>query len=416
MELHQKSFSIQKLYSVMTIAFVLISMSCNSVLINDEDNTNDAVSPTLNGAPVEASLNIYQSEDLSNLCAFDDCEKTTITLPDSHRVDLESTDEFTCAFNTDPNATTQFVLHHPKNDINGLDLKFSKEDLFFLAWVSLRYQINPHFLVGVMLQESYGNCAAVSFADAEGCFQITNYYGRLQLQQSYGERVLDWFWNESPNGYYPDSIFIPQLTWFGEQPDDEQFRMTLDPQSPSIFGTDVSSVVNFQFGSIASALYFHWQEYFLYFNYSSTRGTVEELIANDPSEKAKLMAAAYNGGIGRLANSLKNYGESYALGLQDESETYRLRVTDYCAELQASDQTYNVSYNRDEMDYIIDLLSYTYPSDSQIDWSGLKDNLHETFFSNDDSITLLDDIKAVIFYISTYDPDLAPEFADDVAL
>lgn len=397
---------------IFILLFSISLIACNEFFTAGESDSTSSENPIITGSPSDASLAIYESADLNQLCVYDDC--TSVELPDGYIVSASADESDYCAFNDNPNATTQFVLHKPTDSSNGLDLLLSREDLFFLAWVSLRYKINPHFLVGVMIQESFANCAAVSYADAEGCFQITNYYGKLQLQQSYPNRVLDWHWNDSPEGYYPDSIFINPVTWFGESPSTDQFRMTLDPISGFVLSVDVSSVVNFNFGAIGSALYYNWQENFLYFNYSSSRDTVLDIIDSDPEQKAKMMAAAYNGGIGRLASSLNTYGESYAVGLQTETQDYLEYVAEHCVEYQSGSNTFSVSYNRDEVEYIIDLLSYTYPADSEIDWDGLKTSVNETFFPNDETINLVDDVKALIYYISTYDPLLAPEFAEDV--
>lgn len=394
---------------------LLIFSSCDEYFLQIEPDDETQTTQDVSGTPADFSQSIYESSNLSDLCDDDVCESDYETIPESFKEIYDEDEPNICAFDYDPNETSQILVTKEPNGVNGLNLLFSKEDLFFLAWASMRYQINPHFLMGVMAQESYGNCAAVSSADAEGCFQITNYYGRLQLQQSYAERVLNWYWNDSPNGYYDDSIFIDPLTWFGEDPETDQLRMTLDPSSSIVLGTDVSSVVNFNFGVIGSAMYYFWEQYFLYYNYSSTRGTTTNLIDNFDEEKASLMAAAYNGGIGSLVNNLKKFGNNYLDGMPTETQDYVPNVLSYCEGFQNGSDKYTTTYYSEEIDYIIDLLSYTYDESLGIDWEGLKAEIQENFFATeDDKLSFVDDVKALIYFISTYDPALAPVWPEDI--
>lgn len=379
----------------------------------DEEPTPSGPTTSIGGQPSSHSLSIYQTSNLGELCVFSDCQTDIQPLPASHKTIYQDRQK-TCAFDYDPNQSSQLLIRQRITATSGLKLHFSKEDLFFLAWASMRYQINPHFLMAIMAQESAGNCAAVSYADAEGCFQITNYYGRLQLQQSFANRVLNWHWNENPDGYYDSNLFINQTTWFGEVPVSEQNRMTLDPASAQVLGTSVSSVVNFHYGVIASALYFHWEQYFLHHNYSSTQDLVGSLIHDDENQKAGLMAAAYNGGISALAQSLKSKGENYLQDMSFETEDYFERVLNYCVDFQDGSNLQQATYHWDEVEYLLDLLAMTYDPELEIDWDQLKDHLKDDFFSDTKQLNFIDDGKALIYYISTFDPALAPVWPDDV--
>jgi hypothetical protein len=402
-----------RLWRVFFPLVFLALTNCEAILaklIIDEINDNGQTSE-INGDPSPYAQEIYDSKNLNDLCLDSDCEPTFDPIPDSWIDNFDPETDEICGFDYNPNATSQFLIRYQNDGVNGLNLLLSKEDLFFMAWASMRHHINPHFLVGVMAQESYGNCAAVSSAGAEGCFQITTYYGRLQLEASYPERVADWFWADQ-SGYYPDTIFIDPLTWFGEEPETDQFRQTLDPTNASVLGTAVSSVVNFPFGVIGSGLYYNWEQNFLYNNYASLNDTVGDVVV-EPGEKAVLLAAAYNGGIGRLTDSLTLYGTEYLAGMDSETQDYVEGVTDYCIGFQAGSQTYDTTYSADDVEYLIDLLSQTYPAD-QTDWSSLKSTIHATFFADVDELRFSDDIKALIYVISTYDVTLAPEIPEDV--
>ncbi len=368
--------------------------------------------PNVSGEPSYYSQEIYESVDLTVLCTADECQPEYPVLSDDYNEYYDSEVPAVCAFDDNPNQTSQFILHKDPEGVNGLKLLMSKEDLFFLAWVSMRYQVNPHFLLGVMSQESYGNCAAVSYANAEGCFQITNDYGRAQLEESYEDRVNNWYWADDPSGYYPDSVFVNSTDWFGEEPETEQYRMTLDPSSASVLGVDVSSVVNFNFGVIGSALYYNWEQYFLYNQYSSLRTTVKNIISSQEEAKASLMAAAYNGGISRLTSSLQSYGSNYLNGMAYETQDYVGKVLDYCEGFQEGSSWYTASYTADNLDSLIDLLALTYDASLEIDWDSLKQDIRDNFFSGQDELTLVDDMKALIYYISTYDSSLAPEWPE----
>ncbi|MBF0105083.1 MAG: hypothetical protein HQM16_07115 [Deltaproteobacteria bacterium] len=399
---------------IITVALSLFILNCQlTVGSTQTDNDTDTIA-SISGTPSDYSQSIYTTEDLSDLCLSAACEAPYSLIPDTFKSVYDETNPDTCHFDDNPNSSSQFIIKKETSGVNDLHLLLSKEDLFFLAWASLRYKINPHFLMGVMAQESYGNCAAVSSADAEGCFQITNYYGRLQLQQSFADRVLSWHWNDNPDGYYPDSLFINPLTWFGETPESDQFRMTLDPSAGTVLGVAVSSVVNFNFGVIASALYYHWEQYFLYHNYSSLQSLVETLVEQNSEAKSSLMAAAYNGGMGTLTSALNQYDSDYLDHLPAETYNYVDRVLYYCQGFQGGASAYTATYNSDEMEYIIDLLQMTYDDSLDIDWDTLKQDVITNFYATQESLSFVDDIKAVIWFISTYDTALAPVWADDV--
>lgn len=375
--------------------------------------TDDTPTDDISGTPSTYSQEIYSAHSLSNLCDDPDCEPDYDPLPETMMEYYDPTNKNACGFDYDPNATSQFVLRKAPEGVSGLKLLLSREDLFFLAWVSMRHKINPHFLMAVMAQESYGNCAAVSYTNAEGCFQITNNYGRAQLEQSYGDRTASWVWNDSPDGYYPDEIFIEQETWFGEEPETDQFRMTIDPGSETIDGQTVSSVVNFNFGVIASGLYYQWEGPFLYDNFSSTAATVENLISTYSEEKASLMAAAYNGGIGNLHEALEDEGEDYLNEMPSETHDYVERVLYYCDEFQNGSSTYNDVLDWNDVEYIVDLIQITY-DDIDVDWDQLKQETAENFFAAQAEISIRDDVKALIYFISTFDVALAPEYPTDI--
>ena len=284
---------------VMAIAILLVS-GCDLSLPNGAGSSGDTVAPSVDGFPVSGSEGIYQNSNLNELCLQDDCDPDYASYPDSERVFEHLFDNSICALDYDPNQSSQMLINDSFNQ-SLVRVHYSKEDLFFIAWVAMRLQINPHFLLGLVRQESLGNCAAVSFAGGEGCFQITNGFGRLQLQQSYETRVIGWHWNVGNTSSYNGSLFINPTTWFGTRPLTDQYRVTVDPQSESVLGQKVSSVVNFPFGAIASALYVHWQTLFLYHNYDDTAPLVASLIDGDPEERAALMGSGLqrrNHGIG----------------------------------------------------------------------------------------------------------------------
>lgn len=383
-------------------------------LLGGDDSDNDQVAD-IEGSPSSGAEDIYESANLNDLCDDDECTPSYDSLPGGFIFTdgQDPLDEDVCNFDYNPNLTSAFVLNRVDGEVNGLELWLSREDLFFIAWVSIRMQINPYFLLGVLSQESAGNCAAVSSSNAEGCFQITNTFGRAQLDDSYEERVEEWHWSDRSGEYYPDDIFIDPETYFEEAPPTDQFRITLDPTAGTIEGEEVSSVVNFTNGAIASGLYYKWQEYLLYYSYEDLRDTAEELFESEDG-KSLWQASAYNGGAYGAVNALLAGGEDFLDELSDETQNYAEMVVAYCKEYQGGTSTYSDSYTEDDVEWIIDLLSYTYPDDYDIDWEEVKDDVHQVFFADGTTeLTFVDDVKALVYVISTFVPDLAPEWPDE---
>ncbi len=384
----------------------------------DSDSDGDGVSQ-VGGDPSAGASAIYHSADLSDLCVdHDEClpsysELSSDFINITHQEPLS---EDICNFDYNPNAVSTFVLNRVNGNVNGLELLLSKQDLFFIAWVSLRMKINPYFLLGVLSQESAGNCAAVSSAHGEGCFQITNTFGRAQLDDSYPDRVQDWNWSSRSSTYYPDSLFEDPTDYFGETPGSDQFRLTTDPTADEIDSEDVSSIVNFPFGAIASGLYFKWQEYLLYHSYTELSDTASDLFQTDDG-KASWQAAAYNGGAYGATNALETAGSDFLDEMSSETQDYAAAVVDYCKSYQAGSLNYSANYSEADIDSLIDLLSYTYPDDADIDWDDVKDDVHQVFFDDGtDVLTFVDDIKAVIYVISTHVPELAPEWPEESSI
>lgn len=384
----------------------------------DDDGDDDQVED-ISGEPSAPSQEIYESSDLTDLCTDHDvCSPPYDKLPD----DLERTagqdplETGICNFDYDPNLSSRFILSRVDGTVNGLELLLSKEDLFFIAWVSIRLQINPHFLLGVMAAESTGDCAAVSGSAAEGCFQITNTFGQAQLNQSYPDRVASWFWTDRSGSYYPEEIFVEPASYFGEEPFSDQFRLTLDPTAASIDGVEISSVVNFPFGIIASGLYYRWQQYLLYYNFKELRDAAEELFQEE-NGKALWQASAYNGGAWGAASALEQGGLGFLDFMGTETQRYAPTVVDYCTEFQSGTLSYNTTYTQDDLDWIVDLLSFTYSAAAGIDWEGVKDDLFQVFFTAGvTELSFTDDIKAIVYVLSTHAPAIAPEWPSEVSI
>src|SRR3989338_3547151 len=81
------------------------------------------------------------------LCLDDACEAPYEELPDDWFVTdgQEPLDSSQCNYDYNPNLLSTFIMGKPGEGVNGLNLLFSKEDLFFLAWISIREKINPYF-------------------------------------------------------------------------------------------------------------------------------------------------------------------------------------------------------------------------------------------------------------------------------
>lgn len=394
--------------------FLIFSSSCGFSLGQSASDSPPDQVHDIGGNPSAGSLEIYSQGDLKNLCLDEsECGAPYSKLSSDfiHTDTQEPLVASRCSFDYDPNLKSTFVLNRVDGSVNGLRLLLSKEDLFFLAWASIRYQINPYFLMSILSAESRGNCAAVSAAHGEGCFQITNTFGQSQLDQSYPDRVSGWNWTDRNGEYYPDNIFIDDMSYFGEEAPTEQFRLTLDPMESSVDGVPVSSVVNFNFGIIASTLYFHWQQYHLY-HVSGIRSQATEVFrASD--RKAQWQACAYNGGITRATNALKNFDELFLEGMRTETQNYAQDVTDYCHEFQAGASTYSATYTEADVEWLIDLLSDTYPNSFGINWDEVKNDVHQVFFADGTpEVSFVDDIKALVYVISTHVPTLAPEWPE----
>jgi hypothetical protein len=411
----------KKLHYILLLPIILFT-SCDLELAGtnpDDPQIPDDEINQIDGNPSAGSNEIYSNANLNNLCPNNDesCQAPYETLPETfiNTDNSDLTDTQKCNFDYNPNQSSAFVLNRVDGSVNGLELFFSKEDLFFIAWVSIRYKINPYFLMGVLSAESRGNCAAVSGSHGEGCFQITNTFGQGQLDDSYPARVAHWFWTDRSGRYYPDEVFVDEESYFGENPSSDQFRVTLDPNEFTINDVDISSVVNFHFGIIASGLYFHWQHYLLYHQYEDLHDKAEDLFAQD-NGKALWQAAAYNGGAFGAARALRNVDdpEDFLDEMRAETQNYAPLVADYCHSYQEGELAYEATYTKAEVNFIIDLLRQTYPRNTGIDWDEVKSDVSQVFFEEGTTrLNFTDDIKALIYVISTHDPKLAPEWPDD---
>lgn len=404
------------------ILFFFLFSSCSVLdslgIFADDGSGDGGVVREIGGDPSTGSKTIYSNADLGDLCLVGSCQPDYGELPSDfvNSDNQQSLSSSICDYDYDPNTISTFVLNRIHGSFNGLELLLSKEDLFFIAWVSMREKINPYFLLGILSQESAGNCAAVSPYHGEGCFQITNTFGQGQLGDSYADRISSWHWSDRNDDYYPDNFFINSSSYFEETPLTDQFRITTDPTAGKIDGTPVSSIVNFNFGAIGAALYFKWQENLLYHHYSDLRASAKNLFQKD-NGKAAWQAAAYNGGAYGAANALADSGTSFLNDMTSETQDYVPAVLDYCQAYQSGLETYSASYTEDDIEWIIDLLSYTYPTSYGIDWDGLKNQIHQIFFADGTAkLTFVDDVKALIYVISTYDSVLAPEWPDESSL
>lgn len=397
--------------------FLFLCLSSCSVLdplgiLDGDENSNGSLVREIGGNPSAGSQTVYETADLGDLCLVSACAPDYGELPSDfvNTDNQENLSSAICDYDYDPNQISTFVLNRIDGSFNGLELLLSKEDLFFIAWVSVRQKINPYFLMGILSQESAGNCAAVSPYHGEGCFQITNTFGQGQLEDSYSTRTSSWTWSDRNDDYYPDNFFINPSSYFEETPSTDQFRITTDPTSGTIDGEEISSIVNFHFGAIGAGLYFKWQENLLYHHYEDLRTTSVNLFQSD-NGKVKWQAAAYNGGAYGSANALADRASNFLEAMPSETQNYVPAVIDYCQAYQAGELTYSASYTEDDVEWIIDLLSYTYPNSYDINWASVKDQIHQIFFADGTKeLTFVDDVKALVYVISTYDSVLAPEW------
>lgn len=401
---------------LLVFAFLSVTFIACQFTPYPQDVYNQSNSNETGESPSDGSADIYSASDLTDLCVDHEiCGPPygEIPSPFVKTSGQEPLDSDNCNYDYNPALNSTFVVRRVDGPVNGLRLLFSGEDLFFLAWVSIRYKINPYFLMGVLSQESRGNCSAVSASHAEGCFQVTNTFGQAQLNESYPLRTSSWFWTDRSGSYYPDNLFVDEELYFGEAPPSEQFRITKDPFSNVIDGTDISSVVNFHFGIIASALYFHWQQYLLYYHFDELRDVASALF-QDIDGKALWQAAAYNGGAFGASWALGSAGENFLDEMAGETAEYAPLVVDYCKGYESGELAYEARYTENDLLWIIDLLASTYPAGSGINWGNVKDDVHQVFFAEEGTeLEFVDDIKAVVYVISTHVTELAPEWPDE---
>ena len=96
-------------------------------------NTTDDEIQDIGGNPSTGSQDIYASANLNNLCIDEfECGAPYDVLPDEfyNTGNAQLTDSDICDFDYNPNITSTFVLNRVSGSVNGLDLLFSKEDLF----------------------------------------------------------------------------------------------------------------------------------------------------------------------------------------------------------------------------------------------------------------------------------------------
>lgn len=315
-----------------------------------------------------------------------------------------------CGFDLDLDVAPAFELHLIQSRSGELSPALSTLDLLFLAWTSHQYQINPHFLLGIMHAESAGDCSAVSVAGAQGCFQITDSAGAQQLTASYPERMADWYWARRrltrlsgkpwpPEGqaqdYYPADLFVDPGEQFRDRPGgvdgveaqrarrQRQLRRLVDPVATEIRSethgdVSVSSVASFGFGAIGAGLYFHWAGRLLL----AQDALQEEIRAafGAPGRKAHWMAASYNQGGPRSVRLLARRGEAFVDGLSEDVATYTRRVTSACLDLEQGTPLPERQISWEVFSDFLQELRWTY-SGVPIDWEGLRGTLQGAVFS-----------------------------------
>jgi hypothetical protein len=334
-----------------------------------------------------------------------------------------------CAFDLDVPQDGVLRVHTQRFE-NGMTLLLSEQDLAFVVWTAVTYQLNPHFLLGIMMTESAGDCSAVSSAGAQGCFQITYRQGAGQLKNSFAERVDNWYWaprisgssvSRRPGealGYWPADLYIPPETYFGRKlrKGTRQLRMTPDPAanlqtSDRAGDTLVSSVANFSFGVIGAALYFHFLNYYLYAHETQLKGDVFDLVGM-PGMKVRWMAASYNEGAPRSMRQLGNYGPAKLKSVwSGDVLAYTERVTDYCEQLQQGKETYSGKMSWPEFSDWLDQLRWTY-SFVNVDWLGVREMVQKRFFMSDGKSREIDlerELVPIFRAMQAFDPRLGPE-------
>ena len=331
-----------------------------------------------------------------------------------------------CSFDGDLGMDRRLTLRHQRLD-NGMTLLMSKSDIAFLAWTAWSYRLNPHFLLGIMMAESGGDCSAVSSAGAQGCFQITYRQGAGQLKNSFAERVTSWYWAKRSNGgeahrrpgealgYWPADLYVPPSKHFGRavKKGTRQLRMTLDPAatlltSDRLGDTEVSSVANFSFGVVGAGLYFHFLNHYLYSHEAQLKGDVFDLTSS-PGMKAFWMAASYNQGSPRTMRQLGTYGpKQFQRHMTPDVIEYGQTVADYCMQFQTGDKTYGGTMTFGEFSDFVQQLRWTY-SEIPIDWEGLQSEIKRRFFADENTLDLETELLLVFQTLRTLEPKLSPE-------
>lgn len=336
-----------------------------------------------------------------------------------------------CAFGASLKDEQRLSIHKQRFE-NGMDLLLSTQDLAFLAWTSFQYDINPHFLLGVMMAESGGDCSAVSSSGAQGCFQITYRQGAGQLRNSFKERVADWYWAKRSNGdeihrkpgevlgYWPADLYVAPDQYFKDillgqklKRGTRQLRMTVDPvatlqTSRRAGDTEVSSVANFSFGVIGSGLYYHFLNYYLYSHETQLKGDVRELTSK-PRRKVMWMAASYNQGAPRTMRMLGSYGpEQLFSRLSPDVASYADTVADYCEQLQLGERTYGGVMTFGQFSDWLQQLRWTY-SAVAIDWERLQAEVKQRHFAHNEPIDVELGLLDVFRTMVALEPKLAPE-------
>ncbi len=339
----------------------------------------------------------------------------------------DATDPDVCAFDFAPRDVDRLVVHGRGRTLsNGTEILLSGQDLAFLGWVAFTYRINPHFLLGVMVAESNGNCSAVSHAGAQGCFQITYRQGAGQLKNSFPDRVASWYWaartnlagriggGDADRGYWPADLYVPPEVYFDDPAarGSAQLRMTIDPvatlTTSDRFGdVEVSSVASFSFGVVGAALYFHYLNHYLYSHVGQIGDIIRDFLS-EPGAKAWWMAAAYNQGGPRTLITLGRRGaDDFWRYTAAPVVEYASTVADYCEQFQTAPKTYGGTMTWGRFSDFLEQLRWTY-SEVPIDWNAVRARVREQHFVSG-TIDLARDLPAVFRTMLAADPHLAAE-------
>lgn len=339
----------------------------------------------------------------------------------------ELTNPRICAFDATLKDARRLEIRKERFE-NGMDLLMSVQDVAFVAWTAFSYDLNPHFLLGIMMTESAGDCSAVSYAGAQGCFQITYRQGAGQLRNSFPERVASWYWAKRSNvgperfrrpgealGYWPTDLYIAPEVYFGKKlkKGTRQLRMTVDPvatlqTSDRAGDTEVSSVANFSFGVIGAGLYFHFLNHYLYSHEAQLKGDVRALV-NDAGKKVAWMAASYNQGAPRSMRQLGNYGaQGMWRQVAPEVQLYADTVSDYCTQLQLGDETYGGKMTWGQFSDWLQQLRWTY-SEVPVDWEKVMREVQARHFPPGHVLEVETELLEVFRTMMALDAHLKPE-------